>query len=91
VQLTTAVDIGTQTDLTLDSDLPVVSDDVTVVSEDQQNLLQNLMSRYVIYLSRPCVICFALKSFFLPSGHILCAQDTFLDIRASLLTSGHPI
>ncbi|KAK2144630.1 hypothetical protein NP493_4165g00003 [Ridgeia piscesae] len=52
VQLTTAVDkvdIGTQTDLTLDSDLPVVSDDVTVVSEDQQNLLQNLMSSLQLF------------------------------------------
>ncbi|KAK2170465.1 hypothetical protein NP493_1154g00006 [Ridgeia piscesae] len=59
VQLTTAVDkvdIGTQTDLTLDSDLPVVSDDVTVVSEDQQNLLQNLMSRTAAALLAPVAL-----------------------------------
>ena len=54
MQLTTAVDKvdhETQIDQTPDSDLPVVSDDFVVVSEDKQNLLQNLMSRYVIYLS----------------------------------------
>lgn len=47
VELTAVVDTvdkGTQTGLTLVSDLPVVSDDAPAVSEDNQNLLQNLMS-----------------------------------------------